>query len=37
MVEPPDSIIPVNFYILGCPPHPQEIVKAIAEILGASL
>jgi hydrogenase-4 component H len=37
MVGPPDRIVPVNFYVPGCPPRPQAIVKAIAEILGVSL
>jgi len=37
MRGPPDQIIPVNYYIPGCPPRPQAIVKAIAEILGVSL
>ncbi len=37
MVGPPDQIIPVNFYIPGCPPRPQAIVTAIAKVLGATL
>lgn len=37
MVGPPDQIVPVNFYIPGCPPRPQAIVKAVAQILGAKL
>ena len=37
MVGPPDQIIPVNHYIPGCPPRPQAIIKAIAEILGAKI
>jgi len=37
MVGPPDKIIPVNFYIAGCPPRPQAIVTAIAKALGATL
>ncbi|MBX5326129.1 MAG: 4Fe-4S binding protein [Candidatus Bathyarchaeia archaeon] len=37
MVGPPDKIIPVNFYISGCPPRPQAIVTSIAKALGAKL
>jgi len=37
MVGPPDQIVPVNFYVPGCPPRPQAIVKAIANILGVTL
>jgi Ni,Fe-hydrogenase III small subunit/ferredoxin len=37
MVGPPDQIIPVNFYVPGCPPRPQAIVKAVAQILNAKL
>jgi len=37
MVGPPDRVIPVNFYVPGCPPRPQAIVKAIAQILGAKI
>lgn len=37
MVGPPDQIIPVNYYISGCPPRPQAIVTAIAKALGVTL
>jgi Ni,Fe-hydrogenase III small subunit/Fe-S-cluster-containing hydrogenase component 2 len=37
MVGPPDQIVPVNFYISGCPPRPQAIVTAVATALGATL
>ena len=37
MVGPPDQILPVNFYIAGCPPRPQAIVTAIAKALGTAL
>lgn len=37
MVGPPDQIVPVNFYISGCPPRPQAIVTAIAKALDVAL
>lgn len=37
MVGPPDQIVPVNYYIPGCPPRPQAIVKAVADILGVKI
>jgi len=37
MVGPPDQLIPVNYYISGCPPRPQAIVTAIAKALGVTL
>ena len=37
IVGPPDRIVPVNFYIPGCPPRPQAIVSAIAKALGVPL
>jgi ech hydrogenase subunit C len=37
MVGPPDQIVPVNFYIAGCPPRPQAIVTALAKALGVNL
>ena len=37
MVGPPDQIVPVNFYVPGCPPRPQAIVSAIAKALGVTL
>ncbi len=37
MVGPPDQIVPVNFYISGCPPRPQAIVTAVAKALGVNL
>lgn len=37
MAGPPDQIVPVNYYISGCPPRPQAIVTAIAKALGANL
>ena len=29
-----DKVIPVNFYIPGCPPRPEAIVYGVAEALG---
>ncbi|MEM2341379.1 MAG: 4Fe-4S binding protein [Candidatus Bathyarchaeia archaeon] len=37
MVGPPDQLIPVNYYVPGCPPRPQAIIKAVADILGVKL
>jgi membrane-bound hydrogenase subunit mbhJ len=37
MVGPPDQLVPVNYYIHGCPPRPQAIVTAIAKALGVTL
>lgn len=37
MAGPPDQIVPVNYYIPGCPPRPQAIVKAVADILGVKI
>lgn len=37
MVGPPDQLVPVNYYISGCPPRPQAIVTAIAKALGVTL
>lgn len=31
MTGPIDAIIPVHWYILGCPPRPQAILNALAE------
>ncbi|MEM2169035.1 MAG: 4Fe-4S dicluster-binding protein [Candidatus Bathyarchaeia archaeon] len=37
IVGPPNKLIPVNYYIPGCPPRPQAIIKAVADILGARI
>lgn len=34
MTGPVDEIIPVELYIMGCPPRPQVIVSALADALG---
>ncbi|MEM2352157.1 MAG: 4Fe-4S dicluster-binding protein [Thermoproteota archaeon] len=34
IVGPPNKLVPVNYYIPGCPPRPQAIIKAVADILG---
>ena len=31
MMGPIDAIIPVNLYIMGCPPRPQVIINALAD------
>ena len=33
MTGPVDEIIPVNLYIMGCPPRPQVIASALADAL----
>jgi len=33
MTGPIDAIIPVDVYIMGCPPRPQVILGAMAEVL----
>jgi len=33
MTGPVDEILPVDLYIMGCPPRPQVIVSALAEAL----
>ncbi|MEM1550749.1 MAG: 4Fe-4S binding protein [Candidatus Bathyarchaeia archaeon] len=37
VIGPPDQLIPVNYYIPGCPPRPQAIIKAVADILGVKI
>lgn len=37
IVGPPNKLVPVNYYIPGCPPRPQAIIKAIADILGVRI
>lgn len=34
MIGPVDEIVPVDLYIMGCPPRPQVIVSALADALG---
>ncbi len=37
MAGPIDAIVPVAAYILGCPPRPQAILGALAELRGLSV
>jgi Ni,Fe-hydrogenase III small subunit/NAD-dependent dihydropyrimidine dehydrogenase PreA subunit len=37
MVGPIDEIVPVDLYIMGCPPRPQVIAGALAEALGLDI
>jgi Ni,Fe-hydrogenase III small subunit/Fe-S-cluster-containing hydrogenase component 2 len=37
MVGPIDEIVPVDLYIVGCPPRPQVIAGALAEALGLDI
>jgi len=37
IIGPLDQLIPVNYYIPGCPPRPQAIIKAVADILGVKV
>ena len=35
MAGPLDKIIPVNVYVLGCPPRPQSIIDGVVKALTA--
>jgi Ni,Fe-hydrogenase III small subunit/formate hydrogenlyase subunit 6/NADH:ubiquinone oxidoreductase subunit I len=37
MVGPVDEIVPVDLYIMGCPPRPQVIAGALADVLGLDI
>lgn len=37
MVGPVDEIVPVDLYIMGCPPRPQVIVRALADVSGLEI
>jgi len=37
MVGPIDEIVPVDLYIMGCPPRPQVIAGALADALGLDI
>ncbi|MBS7640225.1 MAG: 4Fe-4S dicluster-binding protein [Candidatus Bathyarchaeia archaeon] len=37
IIGPLNKLIPVNYYIPGCPPRPQAIIKAVADILGVKI
>lgn len=34
---PIDTIIPVNFFVIGCPPRPQNLARAVHAILEADV
>lgn len=37
MIGPIDEIVPVDLYIMGCPPRPQTIAGALADALGLNI
>jgi len=37
MIGPIDEIVPVDLYIMGCPPRPQVIAGALADALGLDI
>ena len=37
MIGPIDEIVPVDLYIMGCPPRPQTITGALADALGLNI
>ena len=37
MIGPIDEIVPVDLYIMGCPPRPQTIVGALSDALGLNI
>lgn len=37
IIGPPNKLVPVNYYVPGCPPRPQAIIKAVADILGVKI
>lgn len=37
MMGPVDEIIPVDLYIMGCPPRPQVIASALDDVLGLGI
>jgi ech hydrogenase subunit C len=37
MIGPVDEIVPVDLYIMGCPPRPQVIARALADALGLEI
>lgn len=34
VLGPVENVIPVNYYILGCPPRPEAIIYGVAVALG---
>jgi NADH:ubiquinone oxidoreductase subunit B-like Fe-S oxidoreductase len=33
MIETVDSVVPIDVYVAGCPPRPDEIINAVVTCL----